>query len=66
MNAKKPYRDLIEALGVSSWIGVVNNPWFDYCLPPGFFEIDVQKRTATYCKSINEVSPPFQRQNFGS
>lgn len=48
MNAKKPYRDLIEALGVSSWIGVVNNPWFDYCLPPGFFEIDVQKRTATY------------------
>lgn len=50
MDAKKPYRDLIEALGVSSWIGVVNNPWFDYCLPPGFFEIDVKKRTATYCK----------------
>ncbi|KAK6193962.1 transcriptional regulator [Pestalotiopsis sp. IQ-011] len=48
MNAKKPYRDLIEALGASSWVGVVNNPWFDYCLPPGFFEIDVKKRTATY------------------
>ncbi|KAF7532511.1 hypothetical protein G7054_g7883 [Neopestalotiopsis clavispora] len=43
MNAKKPYRDLIEELGVSSWIGVVNNPWIDYCLPPGFFEIDIKK-----------------------
>lgn len=50
MNAKKPYRDLIEELGVSSWIGVVNNPWFDYCLPPGFFDIDIKKRTATYCE----------------
>ncbi|ETS82781.1 hypothetical protein PFICI_04657 [Pestalotiopsis fici W106-1] len=48
LEAKKQYRNLIEELGVSSWIGVVNNPWFDYCLPLGFFEIDVKNRTATY------------------
>lgn len=46
MNVKKPYRDLVEELGVSSWIGVTNNPWFDFCMRGGFFDIDAQKRTA--------------------
>ncbi|KAM0810479.1 hypothetical protein AB5N19_10828 [Seiridium cardinale] len=46
MNAKRPYRDLIEELGVSSWIGVTNNPWFDYCMKGAYFYIDVKQRTA--------------------
>ncbi|OHE99487.1 hypothetical protein CORC01_05287 [Colletotrichum orchidophilum] len=33
--AKRKYRDLIEELGVGSWIGVVTNPWYDFCLPMG-------------------------------
>lgn len=47
MNVKKPFRDLIEELGVSSWIGVTNNPWFDYCMKGAFLDIDLKKRTAT-------------------
>jgi len=27
---KKKYRDLIEELGVSSWIGIASNLWIDY------------------------------------
>lgn len=29
-SAKAQYREKIEALGKSSWIGIVNNPWFEY------------------------------------
>ncbi|KAG8165785.1 hypothetical protein KVR01_004337 [Diaporthe batatas] len=29
MKAKQPYRELVEELGVSSWIGVVNGLWLD-------------------------------------
>ncbi|KAH8198755.1 hypothetical protein TruAng_007075 [Truncatella angustata] len=46
MSMKKPFRDLIEELGVSSWIGVTNNPWFDFCMKGAYFEIDLKKRTA--------------------
>jgi len=27
---KTQYRDQVEQLGKSSWIGIVNNPWYDY------------------------------------
>lgn len=30
IGSKKKYLDQIEELGTSSWIGVVNNPWFDF------------------------------------
>lgn len=46
MTMKKPYRELIEELGVSSWIGVVCNPWFDYSMRQGFFGLDVKTKTA--------------------
>ncbi|KAJ0305505.1 hypothetical protein COL5a_007255 [Colletotrichum fioriniae] len=32
---KGKYRELIEKLGVGSWIGVITNPWYDFCLPVG-------------------------------
>lgn len=50
MKAKKPYRDLIEELGVSSWIGVVNGLWFDYVMRFGAFGlgIDAKARTANF------------------
>ncbi|KAI0548528.1 hypothetical protein F4679DRAFT_310942 [Xylaria curta] len=35
MNMKAPFRKLIEELGVSSWIGVVNNPWVEFCISQG-------------------------------
>lgn len=50
MKAKKPYRDLVEELGVSSWIGVVNGLWFDYVMRFGAFGlgIDAKARTASF------------------
>ncbi|KAI0132555.1 hypothetical protein BJ170DRAFT_252980 [Xylariales sp. AK1849] len=51
MNAKKPYRDLIEELRVSSWIGVTNNPWFDFCMRVGYLGVDVKNRKATILDS---------------
>lgn len=50
MKAKKPYRDLIEELGVSSWIGVVNGLWFDYVMRFGAFGlgIDAKAKTANF------------------
>lgn len=35
MNMKAPYRKLIEDLGVSSWVGVVNNPWVEFSIRLG-------------------------------
>ncbi|ERF75379.1 hypothetical protein EPUS_00172 [Endocarpon pusillum Z07020] len=31
-----------------SWIGVVNNPWFEYSLKGGFFGIDFKNKAATF------------------
>jgi uncharacterized protein YbjT (DUF2867 family) len=30
IGSKEKYLDQIQELGKSSWIGVVNNPWFDF------------------------------------
>ena len=43
---KDQYRERIEQLGVSSWIGVVNNPWFSFSLKTGLFGIDILNRRA--------------------
>ncbi|KAF7563331.1 hypothetical protein G7046_g780 [Stylonectria norvegica] len=43
---KAERRALIEKSG-SSWIAVVNNPWYDWSLPQGFWGIDVKERKAT-------------------
>lgn len=48
LDQKRPYRELIEELGVSAWLGVVSNPWFDFNMrfgPPAF-GIDLKARTA--------------------
>ncbi|GAP86301.1 putative isoflavone reductase family protein [Rosellinia necatrix] len=47
MNMKAPFRKLIEELGVSSWIGVVNNLWVEFTLRLGLYGIDLKKKTAT-------------------
>lgn len=44
---KKQRRDLIEELGVSSWVAVVTNPWFDFCFGRGEWGVNIAKRTAT-------------------
>lgn len=46
MGMKKKYRDLAEAKGVN-WIGVINNPWFDWSLKQGMFKIDIPNKKAT-------------------
>lgn len=58
MKAKKPYRDFIEELGVSSWIGVVNGLWFDYVMRFGAFGlgIDTKARTANFFDDGNTKS----------
>ena len=46
--AKQEARDLIESLGVSRWVGVITNPWYDYCLSMGdVLGIDIKSRRAT-------------------
>jgi hypothetical protein len=51
--AKVDARKLVDDLGIdnhgtrtSSWIGIVNNPWYDWSLPSGFFGIDPKTRKA--------------------
>lgn len=48
MNAKRPFRDQIEDLGVSAWLGVACNPWFDFSVRLGAlaFGLDLKARTA--------------------
>ena len=44
---KVPFRELIEELGTSNWIGLSTNPWLDYCLlQGGFVGIDIKQKTA--------------------
>ncbi|KAI3331785.1 NAD(P)-binding protein [Xylariaceae sp. AK1471] len=47
MNIKAPFRKLVEDLGVSSWIGVVNNPWVEFCIRLGLYGINLKEKTAT-------------------
>ncbi|KAI9787834.1 MAG: hypothetical protein M1816_007401 [Peltula sp. TS41687] len=44
---KTQYRQRVEELGKSSWIGIVNNPWYEYSLGWGRFGIDIKNRTAS-------------------
>ncbi|KAB8268082.1 hypothetical protein BDV30DRAFT_231024 [Aspergillus minisclerotigenes] len=39
-----PFRSLIEELGVSSWIGVVNGLFFDFNIRNGFWGLDLRNR----------------------
>ena len=43
---KTRYLEQVEKLGKSSWIGVVNNPWYEYSLGGGLFGIDIKNRVA--------------------
>ncbi|KAH7143534.1 putative oxidoreductase CipA-like protein [Dactylonectria macrodidyma] len=45
--AKKGIRDLIEKLGVSSWVSVAVGPWLDGGLAQGLWGIDTKARKAT-------------------
>ncbi|TGJ86851.1 hypothetical protein E0Z10_g1921 [Xylaria hypoxylon] len=56
MNVKAPYRKLIEDLGVSSWIGVVNNPWVEFSIRLGLYGIDLKKRTVAFYDGGNVKS----------
>lgn len=46
MTAKIRYRAQVEARGVSAWIGVVTNPWFDFCMRSGMLGVNFRDRTA--------------------
>ncbi|KAI0405035.1 NAD(P)-binding protein [Xylaria palmicola] len=48
MNQKAPFRKLVEDLGVSSWIGVVTNPWVEFSIRLGLYGIDLKEKTATF------------------
>ncbi|KAI0875185.1 hypothetical protein GGS24DRAFT_456234 [Hypoxylon argillaceum] len=48
VNMKAPFRKLIEDLGVSSWIGVVNNPWVEFSVRLGLYGIDLKKKTVAF------------------
>ncbi|CAJ2512637.1 Uu.00g007560.m01.CDS01 [Anthostomella pinea] len=48
MNVKAPFRKLIEDLGVSSWIGVTNNPWVEFSMRLGVYGIDLKNKTMRF------------------
>ncbi|CAG7997738.1 unnamed protein product [Penicillium salamii] len=41
---QRPFRSLIEELGVSSWIGVVNGLFLDFNIRNGFWGLDIRNR----------------------
>lgn len=47
LQAKKKIRDLIDELGVSSWVSVAVGPWLDANLGNGLWGIDIKERKAT-------------------
>ncbi|KAJ6439298.1 NAD(P)-binding domain-containingprotein [Purpureocillium lavendulum] len=51
--AKKRIRDLIEKLGVSSWVSIAVGPWLDGGLAPGLWGIDPKARKATIWKGAD-------------
>lgn len=46
--AKTHYREYIEKLGVSSWIGVCTGFWYEFSLGLGSYGIDIKNRSATF------------------
>jgi uncharacterized protein YbjT (DUF2867 family) len=51
--AKKSIRDLIEKLGVSSWVSVTVGPWLDAGLTLGLWGVDPKARKATLWQGAN-------------
>lgn len=51
--AKKKIRDLIESLGVSSWVSIAIGPWLDDGLKLGLWGIDAKNRKATLWRGAN-------------
>jgi hypothetical protein len=47
MAMKNSYRDHIDSLGISSWIGIVNGPWFDWSFEKSYWGFDLKTRKAT-------------------
>ncbi|KAH7025059.1 uncharacterized protein B0I36DRAFT_366955 [Microdochium trichocladiopsis] len=47
ISEKDQYRALVEELGVSSWIGVVCGPWFEFTIQMGGLGVDVRSKTAS-------------------
>ncbi|KFA50423.1 hypothetical protein S40293_05237 [Stachybotrys chartarum IBT 40293] len=46
LQQKRERRQLAEQLGVSAWIGVITNPWLEFCLGGGVLAIHVKERRA--------------------
>ncbi|KAG2184206.1 hypothetical protein INT44_009221 [Umbelopsis vinacea] len=47
-SAKTQYRDHIEKLGVSSWIGICTGFWYEFSLGLGNYGIDIKNRSVTF------------------
>ncbi|KAF1945544.1 NAD(P)-binding protein [Clathrospora elynae] len=47
-SSKTKAKELIESLGVSSWLGVTCGFWYEYSLSGGSYGIDVAKREAVF------------------
>ncbi|KAK5174549.1 uncharacterized protein LTR77_001630 [Saxophila tyrrhenica] len=57
---KRNDHELIESLGIK-WIGVVTNPWIDYCIRYGVFDINVPEKKAT----VYTDGAPFSTTSMG-
>ncbi|KAI9163104.1 Phenylcoumaran benzylic ether reductase IRL1 [Paramyrothecium foliicola] len=53
ISMKRGFRNLVEELGVSSWIGVITNPWLQYCLVNGQLGLNLTERKATLVNGGN-------------
>jgi hypothetical protein len=47
LDGKDQYHTQVEESSSSNWIGIINNPWFDWCLTNGFWGINIKDRKAT-------------------
>lgn len=53
LKSKKEIRDLIDELGVSSWVSIAGGPWLDINLTLGLWGIDPKARKATIWHGAN-------------
>jgi uncharacterized protein YbjT (DUF2867 family) len=63
--AKKSIRDLIENLGISSWVSVAVGPWLDGGLAQGLFGIDPKAHKATLWQGADAKANMATRAHAG-
>ena len=62
MSQKNKYREYIDQLGVSSWIGIINGPWFDWSFKKSYWGIDVKARKVNIFNGDTKINTTTLRK----